>query len=1717
MANYVSALGKLAAEKTSSAVSGFARGAKGAFMSEVPGITSAAAFASTLKRYSSAKEKEANTQNETVKEQRTNNVISLDMARQLRAINSSIIAQTRLAANADRRAAKAEAFAEETEKEKILRDQKLLDAIKDLKKSIENIDGTGNGSGGGLKFKKRNPISDFLKDHLNKILAGLGALGLGKALGNRIPGGGPKAPPPSTPDAPNKQQPAGNKPVPVPGAPPGAPGAPGGPKPSTPQTPPGSNKPPGNVIDIKTGKPIPSPPEMPKGGGILKGLGSVGRVLGWAGLAIGGILELPGFIEDIKSISKGENTRVGNDPDKEKPIGDRTRKDQPPPGPGFKNTSPNTSVKDFIRKEEGKRLEAYKDAGGYAIGYGKQLTNADMKRGYMVIGGRKVDVSGGKKNAAEIRAGSIERFTDEHAEILLNTVLKEFEAKIIRAVGEENWNKLNENQKAAILSYTYNVGSPPSAWVQSIKSGESIENQAKAIENGVRTSQGQVLDGLVKRRKKEAELYLSGQMPTSGNLSGNYNFKGDSGQSQRFGGPRSDNASGDTLIGGLGNDTLSGGGGGDSITPKSTGAPIIPVVPAPDTGDETERLAARYPNLAATSGANFVDFASSSGTITPNTKSDQVAEAIIETEKNTRKLVRQGNNAEKRALQAKRDNTRAAAVGRGSQRSVITDPVQRYYQQRITSLTQQFENTTRRLINTSLTELLFPGKFFGVSRKQAERPGYLGNLIGKELQIQKKITPFFNKLVGKKYGGQYASIFGQAGNLLVDKGVNFLGSMLPFQNNAFSFQQIAGNLLTKGKKGKEARKLGIEQLIYGMTGIPIGAQSGLAFVQQQFPSLFGKNAGGYMTPQQQVAALSNTLTGGMMGFLQPGMLFNQGLSGAMNMIPGRQVSGIAGQPSGGGLLDFIFGPSRSQTQDDNIYGYAPVGTNTGQGPGFFSTLATNISNFFKPTSYNGEKVASGLAASQKIAVNSYDEFYSGIGDSVAEGQTGAFAGLGSIFAGGFGFLSKVFDGVGGGLGNILNWGFNLLASLFSGTGGGTGGGLFGGGGEGGFFSDLGKAWSGEMSWGDALLNTGMKIGGNLATNYAAYQITKNIKNPYVKLAAQQGVNYALKSGLQFAGSSLGFGDITAKFLGKDTGLTTALKTGDFSSLNPFNNAGSSAGYNAAGEAGLRTGVNLTMPGGGGGISTTPNMDIAGTSDFGGMDINASMGGGAAPIVEGTAVPVSDILGSGYTNFASGGFSAGTTGGLDALGEGGGAASATSGILDNLPGVGDVLPYAGAIVKLFQGDIKGAAISAGATYAVNAIAQYLNIGFPGLGLVAGFIANALIGKADPRCTWAIYVNGNSDPSAGSIISEGKKTPGSMKDATTKIGIMLFAMLKKAQITVNGPLAYDYFTISMHGKSKTSTVGVGKGEFKEKGNKEVITVSLDEISTAQGLNKVTQALMNAMLEETSAEKKSSAIASAAKLTKPELESGVVAGAGEEFKGLGGTTFANKFERDLNQQYREGGTRTVDTGEGSYTENLGPRSVWNEKLGKVVEESNPLIMGYNKEGQAVDLKGNVVDFSAFSTAAGFKDSFAIQEAYTDSYTSGEDSYSSYHGRQVFNAKTGKFQDEDNPNIIGYDRQGNPIKPGADAAVAAMGTALPVTSGTSLSFQQQQATNDALKNSNPTTATNTGDTAAVVNSGNQINNSTNTTVVNTSLRDEGFMFGATRRSEFAIIPGIA
>ena len=105
----------------------------------------------------------------------------------------------------------------------------------------------------------------------------------------------------------------------------------------------------------------------------------------------------------------------------------------------------------------------------------------------------------------EVKAGDIT--TREDARIMLKYELEnDYKKRIIRQIGVENWNKQTDKQKAALISFTYNVGSLKSSMVNAIKTGDNA-SVSQLIASGPITGGGVMNPGLVNRRKEKARLY----------------------------------------------------------------------------------------------------------------------------------------------------------------------------------------------------------------------------------------------------------------------------------------------------------------------------------------------------------------------------------------------------------------------------------------------------------------------------------------------------------------------------------------------------------------------------------------------------------------------------------------------------------------------------------------------------------------------------------------------------------------------------------------------------------------------------------------------------------------------------------------------------------------------------------------------------------------------------------------------------------------------------------------------------------------------------------------------------------------------------------------------------------------------------------------------------------------------------------------------------------
>ena len=172
--NYASALGQMAKETVTGTAKGLVGAAKGAAMSEMPGITGAYAFGKSLSSRASsiaAQSGSGASPAASASGASSPNVVNLEMVRQLRMINANTQLQNKMVkGQLDMEAAKAR-FEEEKEREQGIRDEALLKAIKNIR-------------GGGEAANDPNKGGGLLGNILSSLLGSAGgALMTGVAAG----------------------------------------------------------------------------------------------------------------------------------------------------------------------------------------------------------------------------------------------------------------------------------------------------------------------------------------------------------------------------------------------------------------------------------------------------------------------------------------------------------------------------------------------------------------------------------------------------------------------------------------------------------------------------------------------------------------------------------------------------------------------------------------------------------------------------------------------------------------------------------------------------------------------------------------------------------------------------------------------------------------------------------------------------------------------------------------------------------------------------------------------------------------------------------------------------------------------------------------------------------------------------------------------------------------------------------------------------------------------------------------------------------------------------------------------------------------------------------------------------------------------------------------------------------------------------------------------
>jgi hypothetical protein len=161
-----------------------------------------------------------------------------------------------------------------------------------------------------------------------------------------------------------------------------------------------------------------------------------------------------------------------------------------------------------IAKEEGlpKGGKAYWDPPNQknlvSIGYGHQIKDFEYKQGFIQAGNEQIPIKGNR--------GIDTVMTKDQSQQLLQQDLPKYEERARKPLGD-SWQKLNDQQKSALISYAYNTGSTASLAKQGIKgpidAGDTAGAAAIIRDRGIRTAGGQVNPVLVKRRAEEAALF----------------------------------------------------------------------------------------------------------------------------------------------------------------------------------------------------------------------------------------------------------------------------------------------------------------------------------------------------------------------------------------------------------------------------------------------------------------------------------------------------------------------------------------------------------------------------------------------------------------------------------------------------------------------------------------------------------------------------------------------------------------------------------------------------------------------------------------------------------------------------------------------------------------------------------------------------------------------------------------------------------------------------------------------------------------------------------------------------------------------------------------------------------------------------------------------------------------------------------------------------------
>lgn len=619
-----------------------------------------------------------------------------------------------------------------------------------------------------------------------------------------------------------------------------------------------------------------------------------------------------------------------------------------------------------------------------------------------------------------------------------------------------------------------------------------------------------------------------------------------------------------------------------------------------------------------------------------------------------------------------------------------------------------FQKTTTQIFKEELLKVFPDPK--GVSARTASGEMYRGTTLGDILKI--------DNVTAKIFGKRYGPLFSQLADAYLEVGASKIGENLfgNIMGTAEESRAITGQILGNYKAGKKT--LAAEQLIYGLTGIPLGTET-LA------------NKFGFANTTQGVGAVANilgaatqsSLFGVQSTYIDPRTgkeVAYTGFGDAINQIMGGAVGGYGGMFGRKGRPEASITTAAAQNisykgktgqgvyiiNADEVNGQANQQANTIGSMVSSMGLSGKLPLTATPTYSGGitpDDVAESTVDTSETIHQLYentDEWGSIHEDTMIDTSKADISTQQQVGTGIMGTFQSVGQFLMGGLNSVVN------AIMSRPAGGGTSVSIGGFGGSGDFMSMMGNM----------IGSTAIALGANA--------ITKKIKDPNLRMIANVGLNVA---GQKFLLGNLGgVGGTGASIFSQGLNLSSVFPT-------------------------LK---DIMYPGGGiGGGLGNPGMGSSG----GGM-----LATGGAYIGEFLNTMGLETAGS-FIQGATGAQVLSSNPGAYAFGE---TVAKYVG-----PAVGVYYGY-DAFKKLFDGNVAGAAVSGMKAYGALASNPYV--------FAAAVVLDILgVGKKKPMkpvVERAIAIRGNNDPTQIRTIQERHKDMSDLYPGLDSILMAVFNTLK-----------------------------------------------------------------------------------------------------------------------------------------------------------------------------------------------------------------------------------------------------------------------------------------------------------------------------------------------------